>query len=91
MPAYDTAKVLILGYEAIVLGCLTQKLAPRQRSPTGADTALARFPPAGGRMEDHDAKSRLVPSPPLGWGRSQSGRKQLVPTLPLPPAAPPEE
>ena len=36
-----------------------------------------------------DGKSRLVPSPPLGWVRSQHGRKQLVPTLPLPPAAPP--
>ena len=40
-------------------------------------------------MDTHDAKSRLVPSPPLGWVRSQSGRKQLVPTLPLPPSAPP--
>ena len=35
-----------------------------------------------------DKAAAPVPSPPLGWGRSQP-EKQLVPTLPLPPAAPP--
>ena len=39
-------------------------------------------------MESPPSAEAPLPSPPLGWVRSQPEKQQLVPLLPLPPAAP---